>query len=111
MAVGQNVLTKATKEDNKEDNKIITNTLSTDGESYPSMQYFGKDKLVRMTLHQYVNLLRAFGVLPTIGYIRELAEDLRTGIHPANPDHYREIISRATDDGLMSFEGRKILLN
>ena len=99
------------KEDNKEDNKIITNTLSTDGESNPSMQYFGKDKLVRMTLHQYVNLLRAFGVLPTIGYIRELAEDLSTGIHPANPDHYREIISRATDDGRMTFEGRKILLN
>ena len=99
------------KENNKEEIKLFTNLHSIDRKANQPMEYFGKYKLVRMTLHQYVNLLRAFGVLPARGYIRELGEEILKHRYPANPDHYQEIISRATEDGLMTDEGREILMN
>ena len=99
------------KEDNEEYTKILNYIHSDAIKINRPIESFGKNKLVKMTLHQYANLLRAFGVLPARGYIRELDDEIFNQLFPEGKDHYKEIISRATEDGRMTNEGFEILMS
>ena len=100
------------KEDNKEDNNtnLLTNHSLFQGKPRP-IQPFGREKVVMMTLHQYANLLRAIGVMPTRRYIAVLERQIRKFSAKAYKDHYQTIIGWARKDGLVTPEGEEILIN
>ena len=100
------------KEDNKEDNNtnLLTNHSFFQGKPRP-IQPFGREKVVMMTLHQYANLLRAIGVMPTRRYIAVLERQIRKFSAKAYKDHYQTIIGWARKDGLVTPEGEEILIN
>jgi NAD(P)H-flavin reductase len=100
------------KEDNKEDNNtnLLTNHSLFQGKPRP-IQPFGREKVVMMTLHQYANLLRAIGVMPTRRYIAVLERQIRKFSAKAYKDHYQTIIGWARKDGLVTPEGEEILIS
>ena len=100
------------KEDNKEDNNtnLLTNHSFFQGKPRP-IQPFGREKVVMMTLHQYANLLRAIGVMPTRRYIAVLERQIRKFSAKAYKDHYQTIIGWARKDGLVTPEGEEILIS
>jgi hypothetical protein len=75
------------------------------------IQAFGSKKLVMMTLHEYTNLLRAAGVLPTLRYVRLLENRIIANKLPVKDNHYEMIIGWAREDGLITPEGEEILRN
>ena len=98
---------------NKEIKKeIITNchSFTQEGKKVP-ICYFGPNKLVEMTLHQYVNLLRAFGVCETLRYIRVLDEKILSAKPGAYKNHYKTIITWAREDCLVDENAERILAN
>lgn len=100
-------------DDNKEDNINNTNLLTNHSFSQAErqkLQPFGKEKVVMLTFHHYVNLLRAVGVLPTFKYIEILEKRIiaRKGVYN---NHYKTIITWARQDHLISPEGEIILEN
>jgi DNA-binding transcriptional regulator GbsR (MarR family) len=102
------------KDNNKEDNTNI-NIHSFIKEYYKDkprpIQPFGSKKLVMMTLHEYTNLLRAAGVLPTLRYVRLLENRIIANRLPVSSDHYQMIIGWAREDNLITPEGEIILKN
>ena len=96
------------KDNNKEDNKdnyLPTNNCYRD-ELLPIE--IGEWS-VRMTLHQYVCLLRAIGILPAIDYIRKL--DRQITVHPERtyPNHYKTIVTWARQDYRIDARAEEIL--
>ena len=99
------------KEDNEDNNtNLLTNHSFFQGKPR-SIQPFGREKVVMMTLHQYANLLRAIGVMPTRRYIAVLERQIRKFSARAYKDHYQTIIGWARKDGLVTLEGEEILIN
>jgi DNA-binding transcriptional MocR family regulator len=109
---GDDKMSNNNKEDNKEDNNtnLLTNHSLFQGKPRP-IQPFGREKVVMMTLHQYANLLRAIGVMPTRRYIAVLERQIRKFSAKAYKDHYQTIIGWARKDGLVTPEGEEILIN
>ena len=96
------------KDNNKEDNKdnyLPTNCCYRD-ELRPIE--IG-ERSVRLTLHQYVNLLRAIGVLPAIDYIRKLDRQITSHPERTYPNHYKTIVTWARQDFRIDSRGEKIL--
>ena len=102
-----------TAPNNKEIKKeIITNCHSfTQEGGKPPIFYFGPNKVVEMTLHQYVNLLRAFGVCEALRYIRVLDEKILSAKPGAYKNHYKTIITWAREDCLVDENAERILAN
>lgn len=102
-----------TTPNNKEIKKpIITNNHTfIQGKPNQPISYFGPEKVVAMTLHQYVNLLRAVGVTPTLDYIRILQERILSMPKNSYKNHYKTIITWARQDGMVDEEGEWILAN
>lgn len=105
-------MTPNNKENNKENKELTTmyHSINKLRANYPEM-YFGTEKVVRMTLHKYVNLLRAIGVLETLRYIRVLEGRIISQPTASYKNHYKTIITWAREDGLISPEGEIILEN
>lgn len=102
-----------TAPNNKEIKKeIITNyhSFTQEGAKRP-ICYFGPNKVVEMTLHQYTNLLRAFGISDTLRYIRILDERILSAKTGAYKNHYKTIITWAREDGLVDENAERILAN
>ncbi len=102
-----------TTPNNKEiKNPIITNNHTLIQEK-PNQQisYFGPKKLVAMTLHQFVNLLRVLNTCPTHAYIRRLEVKILLSPEGSYKNHYQTIITWARQDGLVDEEGEWILAN
>ena len=66
-------------------------------------------RVVRTTLHQYANLLRAVGVLPTLNYIRKLERQILTHPERNYPNHYKTIVTWAREDFRIGARGEEIL--
>jgi len=98
---------------NKEIKKpIITNNHSyIQGKSQGNISFFGPKKIVAMTIHQYVNLMRAAGVFPTLDYIKRLEIKILLSPEGSYKNHYQTIINWARRDGLVDEEGEIILAN
>ena len=92
------------KEDNK-DNYLPTNNCYR-GELRPIE--IGAWS-VRLTLHQYVSLLRAIGILPAIDYIRKLDRQITAHPERTYPNHYKTIITWARQDYRIDSRGEEIL--
>ena len=97
-----------TTDNNKEDNK----------DNYLPTSYCYRDELrpieigewsVRLTLHQYVSLLRAIGILPAIDYIRKLDRQITSHPERTYPNHYKTIVTWAREDYRIDSRGEKIL--
>ena len=102
-----------TAPNNKEIKKeIITNyhSFTQEGAKRP-ICYFGPNKVVEMTLHQYTNLLRAFGISDTLRYIRILDEKILSAKPRAYKNHYKTIITWAREDCLVDENVERILAN
>ena len=97
-------ITDNNKEDNK-DNYLPTNNCYRD-ELRPIA--IG-ERSVRLTLHQYVSLLRAIGVLPAIDYIRKLDRQITAHPERTYPNHYKTIITWARQDYRIDARGEEIL--
>ena len=96
------------KDNNKEDNKdnyLPTNNCYRD-ELRPIEIGNGT---VRLTLHQYVSLLRAIGVLPAIDYIRKLDRQITAHPERTYPNHYKTIVTWAREDYRIDARAEKIL--
>nr|MBE6545148.1 helix-turn-helix domain-containing protein [Oscillospiraceae bacterium] len=90
--------------------KIITNYDSIYlKKAKPSITHFGPKKLVAMTLHQYTKLLMAFGVIPTLDYIKILEGRIDSAEPGAYKNHYKTIITWGRQDGLLDETARMIL--
>ena len=92
------------KEDNK-DNYLPTNNCYRD-ELRPIEIGNGT---VRLTLHQYVSLLRAIGVLPAIDYIRKLDRQITAHPERTYPNHYKTIVTWARQDYRIDARAEEIL--
>ena len=102
-----------TAPNNKEIKKeIITNyhSFTQEGAKRP-ICYFGPNKVVEMTLHQYTNLLRAFGISDTLRYIRILDGKILSAKPRAYKNHYKTIITWAREDCLVDENVERILAN
>ena len=102
-----------TAPNNKEIKKeIITNyhSFTQEGAKRP-ICYFGPNKVVEMTLHQYTNLLRAIGISDTLRYIRILDEKILSAKPRAYKNHYKTIITWAREDCLVDENVERILAN
>ena len=93
------------KDNNKEDNYLPTNNCYID-ELRPIA--IG-ERSVRLTLHQYVSLLRAIGVLPAIDYIRKLDRQITAHPERTYPNHYKTIVTWARRDYRIDARGEEIL--
>ena len=96
------------KDNNKEDNKdnyLPTNNCYRDELRPIEIGEWS----VRMTLHQYVGLRRAIGILPAIDYIRKL--DRQITVHPERtyPNHYKTIVTWARQDYRIDARAEEIL--
>ena len=88
---------------NKENNKTHNNT--TNNHSFTLYRAgkpvvpIGDKKVVMMTLHEYANLLKTVGVLPTLKYLHKLERRILS--HPVGSfkNHYNTIVSWARHDG------------
>ena len=99
---------------NKEIIKEITTTNNLSilqGKPEPSLYHFGREKVVAMTFHHYMNLLRAVGVTNTLRYVRILEGRILESSEGAYKNHYKTIITWAREDGLVDEEGEIILAN
>ena len=92
------------KEDNK-DNYLPTNNCYRDELRPIEIGEWS----VRLTLHQYVSLLRAIGVLPAIDYIRKLDRQITSHPERTYPNHYKTIITWARQDYRIDARGEEIL--
>ena len=99
-------ITDNNKEDNK-DNYLPTNNCYRD-ELRPIA--IG-ERSVRLTFHQYANLIRAIGVGPTIEYIRKLDRQITSHPERAYPNHYKTIVTWAREDYRIDARGEEILEN
>ena len=93
--------------DNNEDNKdyLPTNNCYRD-ELRPIA--IG-ERSVRLTFHQYANLIRAIGVGPTIDYIRTLDRQITSHPERTYPNHYKTIVTWARQDYRIDARGEEIL--
>ena len=88
------------KDNNKDYNKsnyLPTYDLQAE-EGTKRISVLGKTGVVRMTFHQYACLVRAVGVIPTIGYIRKLEEQILRYPERKYPNHYKTILTWARQD-------------
>jgi len=88
------------KDNNKDYNKsnyLPTYDLQAEGGT-KRISVLGKTGVVRMTFHQYACLVRAVGVIPTIGYIRKLEEQILRYPERKYPNHYKTILTWARQD-------------
>ena len=92
------------KEDNK-DNYLPTNNCYRDELRPIEIGEWS----VRLTLHQYVSLLRAIGILPAIDYIRKLDRQITAHPERTYPNHYKTIITWARQDYRIDARGEEIL--
>ena len=99
------------KDNNKDDNKsnYLPTYDSQAGEERKVVSVLGREGVVRMTFHQYACLLRAVGVLPTIGYIRTLEEQILRYPERKYPNHYKTIVTWARQDFRLDARGEMIL--
>ena len=75
------------KDNNKEDNK--DNYLPTNNCYRDELRPIAiGERSVRLTFHQYANLIRAIGVGPTIDYIRKLDRQITAHPERTYPNHY-----------------------
>ena len=96
------------KDNNKEDNKdnyLPTNNCYRDELRPIEIGAWS----VRLTLHQYVSLLRAIGILPAIDYIRKLDRQITAHPERTYPNHYKTIITWARQDYRIDARGEEIL--
>ena len=96
------------KDNNKKNNK--DNYLPTNCYALEELRSIPiGERVVRMTIHEYANLLRAVGVLPTLNYIRKLERQILT--HPERNylNHYKTIVTRAREDFRIGARGEEIL--
>ena len=110
-AIESIIVSDNNKDNNKEYNK--SNYLPTyDSQAEKErkvVSVLGKEGVVRMTFHQYACLLRAVGVLPTIGYIRTLEEQILRYPERKYPNHYKTIVTWARQDFRLDARGERIL--
>ena len=92
------------KEDNK-DNYLPTNNCYRDELRPIEIGEWS----VRLTLHQYVCLLRAIGILPAIDYIRKLDRQITSHPERTYPNHYKTIITWARQDYRIDARAEEIL--
>ena len=96
------------KDNNKEDNK--DNYLPTNNRYRDELRPIEiGNGTVRLTLHQYVRLLHALGVLPAIDYIRKLDRQITAHPERTYPNHYKTIITWARGDYRIDARAEKIL--
>ena len=96
------------KDNNKEDNK--DNYLPTNNCYRDELRPIAiGERSVRLTLHQYVSLLRAIGVLPAIDYIRKLDRQITAHPERTYPNHYKTIVTWAREDYRIDSRGEEIL--
>ena len=91
---------------NNKDNYLPTNCYALEEELRPIP--IG-ERVVRMTIHEYANLLRAVGVLPTLNYIRKLERQILTYPERNYPNHYKTIVTWAREDFRIGARGEEIL--
>ena len=91
-----------TTDNNKDNNK---NHNTTNNHSFTLYRAgkpvvpIGDKKVVMMTLHEYANLLRTVGVLPTLKYLRKLERRILSHPEGSFKNHYNTIVSWARHDG------------
>jgi len=64
----------------------------------PPMRFFGQRRVVMMTLHQYVCLLRSLGIHTTLHYIRNLEKCIISRPEAHYKNHYKTILKWAEED-------------
>ena len=64
----------------------------------PPMRFFGQRRVVMMTLHQYVCLLRSLGIHTTLQYIRNLEKCIISRPEAHYKNHYKTILKWAEED-------------
>ena len=64
----------------------------------PPMRFFGQRRVVMMTLHQYVCLLRSLGIHTTLHYIRNLEKCIISRPEAHYKNHYKTILKWAKED-------------
>ena len=101
------------KDNNKANNSNNTHTFIqgtlTRGKNQPIVP-IGPKRVVHMTLHQYANLLRAFGVHGAVGYVKRMEKMILTG-GDFFGDHFKTIVGWARKDGLLTPEAEEILIS
>ena len=100
----ESLIVRDNKEDNK-DNYLPTNNCYRDELRTIEIG----ERSVKLTLHQYVSLLRAIGVLPAIDYIRKLDRQITSHPERTYPNHYKTIITWAREDYRIDARGEEIL--
>ena len=92
-----------TTDNNKDNNK--THTTTTTNNTYSlrrggkPLVTMGNKKMLLLTLHEYANLLRVLGVVPTRRYMRNLENRIISHPRYNYDNHYQTIIDWARKDG------------
>ena len=87
------------KDNNKPHNTTTTNNTYSLRRGGKPLVTMGNKKMLLLTLHEYANLLRVLGVVPTRRYMRNLENRIISHPRYNYDNHYQTIIDWARKDG------------
>ena len=96
---GVDIVSNNNKEDNKEYIPTTTNNTYSLRRGGKPLVTMGNKKMLLLTLHEYANLLRVLGVVPTRRYMRNLENRIISHPRYNYDNHYQTIIDWARKDG------------